>query len=133
MVSSQADPDPASIDASEHLAIALANCAEDLELLKAKIAEVLSCDQADTSAQIPVILARQEKLAQYCQREILGRLSPVGFRLGVELNKQINLLLMDGQQLKIARQWDTQKLRLAQMQTRGQLIGEYLRQLQGME
>jgi hypothetical protein len=133
MVEPRELPDDTPVTSSWDLTNSLLICAEKSTFLQQKITEVLALDGIRESGQIGEILILQGELIQHCQKQILGQLPVAGFRLEVELNKQINLLSVDGQQLKIARQFNTQQLRLQQMEARLQLIGEYVRQLQGIE
>ncbi|MEI6428079.1 MAG: hypothetical protein WCO45_06765 [Pseudanabaena sp. ELA607] len=120
------DHDSASLKLDQ----ALGNCGQHLALLQGEIAQALSGEDMEKLSDISQILVWQPELVKLCQESILGRLPTAALRLGVELNKQINLLSIDGQQLKIARQVNTQKLRLQQMQNRLKLIREYIGQLQ---
>jgi hypothetical protein len=125
--------DDTPVKSLHDLANSLLICVEKSSFLEKQITEVLALDAIRESDQIGKILILQGELIEHCQKEILGQLPAAGFRLEVELNKQINLLSVDGQQLKIARQFSTQQLRLQQMAMRLKLIGEYVRQLHGIE
>jgi hypothetical protein len=128
MTASQELPDYDS--ASLKLDHALGNCGQHLALLQGEIAQALSGEDMEKLSDISQILVWQPELVKLCQESILGQLPAAALRLGVELNKQVNLLSIDGQQLKIARQANTKKLRLQQMQNRLQIISQYFEQMQ---